>query len=50
MKNLANIDIEGNLINGIFINKLNRFVAEIYINNEIHFAHVPNNILMIILM
>ena len=36
------ITITGDLMEGVFINRINRFLAEISIDGVIHHAHVPN--------
>ncbi|WP_252187551.1 DNA/RNA nuclease SfsA [Anaeromonas gelatinilytica] len=36
------VNIKGNLVEGKFISRLNRFVAEISIDGNIYFSHVPN--------
>ena len=36
------IDIGGDIREGTFIKRLNRFVAEILVDNTYHLAHVPN--------
>ncbi|MBS4540038.1 DNA/RNA nuclease SfsA [Clostridium sp. D2Q-11] len=50
MSKLAQVDITGELIEAKFIKRLNRFVAEISIDNEIHLSHVPNTGRMIELL
>lgn len=36
------VNIEGELIDAIFVKRINRFVAEIEINGNIYLSHVPN--------
>ncbi|SES71941.1 sugar fermentation stimulation protein A [Natronincola peptidivorans] len=36
------INIEGNKIIGIFLRRVNRFIAEVNINNQLEIAHVAN--------
>lgn len=42
MSSLTKIDIHGELKEAVFIKRLNRFVAEISIDDQIHLSHVPN--------
>jgi sugar fermentation stimulation protein A len=37
-----NVEIKGNLIEGLFVKRINRFIAHILINNKIEKAHVAN--------
>lgn len=36
------LDIEGNIMDGTFIRRVNRFIAEVSIDNTTQIAHVPN--------
>lgn len=42
MSLLTNIYIPGELKEAVFVKRLNRFVAEISINDVVHLSHVPN--------
>ncbi|EOC99947.1 DNA/RNA nuclease SfsA [Caldisalinibacter kiritimatiensis] len=36
------LKIDGNILEGYFHRRVNRFIAEVYINNKLEKAHVPN--------
>ncbi|MTI66447.1 MAG: sugar fermentation stimulation protein SfsA, partial [Firmicutes bacterium] len=37
-----NYFIKGDLVEGIFLKRLNRFVAEVLVDNKKRLSHVPN--------